>query len=450
MKICFSDWSIYAGKANTTSVVTYESSMVSCLKGVGHQLNTMYDTHTCPFPQSMLFYYTLKRQLFITAFCLLPMISSHADEIARFHQFDRAGYLVIDRHGEMISQFRADEPYVPASTVKLLTAYLCLRYWGEHHRFTTLFFIDESISRLWVLAGGDPFLVSEEIGLIAHGLAEAGITSVQSIGLDTSMFSPDLVVPGATTTDNPYDAVPSALAANFNTVNIERKGNLVLSAESQTPLTPIATETGQIFAEDGKKRVNLGKHSRRSEHYFAELLLEQLKVRGVATGSEVVWGRVPEGIPVYVHRNTRTLGEVLQGMLKYSTNFIANQLLLALVAEQTRTPVDFSQVRLFLQKSLTELFGWKSFNLLEGAGLSADNRLSARQIVDVLQHFTEWRHLLPEVSPGVIAKTGTLTMVKSLAGYSQGADGHWRTFAVLVNESVSRDLPTRAINALVE
>lgn len=390
----------------------------------------------------------LSHCIFMVSLILVPVDQAGGQSL--YKKISDAGVLVVDNDGLEIESFRADDLFTPASTVKLITAYLCLQHWGEQHRFSTEFFLHETTATLWVRAGGDPFLVSEEIVLIAKELKERGVTHVEAVGLDVSLFLPNLVVPGATNTNNPYDAVPSALAANFNTVKIERRNGQVVSAESQTPLVPIAREIGESLKEGEVRRVNLGKESGRPERYFAELFVQLLRSEGVYVGSGVVWGNLPDGELLYVHYNSRTLGEVVKGMLKYSTNFIANQLLLVLSAEYSGSSADFNLARTYLQNKLGKEFDWQNFILLEGAGLSPENRLTARQLVELLNRFSPWRHLLPEVGSGVFAKTGTLTGVKSLAGYAKGTTGNWYSFAILLDGDVTAEMPMKLLVSLIK
>lgn len=373
-----------------------------------------------------------------------------AGGLADYRQLSKTSHLVLDERGSVVSSLRANQALIPASTVKLVTAWLCLQHWGEQHRFTTSFYYDNASSVLTVKAGGDPFLISEEIAIIAENLVAAGINKVTAVRLQTDLYQPDLKVPGATTTDNPYDAVPSSLAANFNTVNVRVDGNSVTSAEPQTPLAPIAKTIGSALQRSGKYRVNTGQSSKYAEKYFAELLLALLKQHGVQVAKTIEWGAAPNTTPLYIHKNTRTLGEVIKGMLRYSTNFIANQLILTLVAERTGRPADFELVERYLASLLSSELQWSSFTLLEGAGLSPDNRLSAVQLVQVVEKFNRWRHLLPEIQPGFMAKTGTLTGVKTLAGYVTDDQGSELPFAVLINQPVDASMPAQVIKALVK
>ena len=374
---------------------------------------------------------------------------SHADVVADYQQLSKAAHLIVDEQGSIVASSHADTPLIPASTVKLVTAWLSLEHWGEDYRFTTAFYYNTGNQTLAVKAGGDPFLVSEEIALIADNLAAAGVDRVSVIRLQTDLFQPDLIVPGATTTDNPYDAVPTALAANFNTVNVQVDATGVTSAESQTPLTPTAKKIAMDLNKSGKFRVNIGRSSKLAGQYFAELLAAMLKDRGVEVNDVVEWGAAPDAAPVYVHRNSKTLGEIIEGMLKYSTNFIANQLMLTMVAELTDRPASFDQVERYLDDRLSRNPGWSGFKLLEGAGLSPENRLTAMHLVQLLEKFRRWQHLLPEVHSGIIAKTGTLTGVKTLAGFAEDARGRQLPFAVLINQQVDASMPVQLIDALV-
>lgn len=134
-------------------------------------------------------------------------------------------------------------------------------------------------------------------------------------------------------------------------------------------------------------------------------------------------------------------------MLKYSTNFVANQLILMLSAEHYQRPANSADVRRYMEETLSRRFAWKNFAFEDGAGLSRNNRLSPQQLTELLQAFRQWKHLLPEIEPGVYAKTGTLTGVSSLAGYLVKR-GEWQPFAVVMNENVPYQLRNRIAREL--
>ncbi len=373
-------------------------------------------------------------------FCLFlatiinPSVALASNALSRFSQLKNAGLLMLDSQGQAIISDHADKAYIPASTTKLVTAWLALSRWGENYRFQTPFYFDDTTKTLWVKGSGDPFLVSEELDKIAKNLKLKGITQVNRIGLDTSLFQQNLVMPGTGRTNNPYDAVPSAIAANFNTVNIKKVNGKVVSAESQTPLTPYAKSMSKRFKR-GKLRVNTGRNPRKAEQYFGELLFAFLKRNGVQVGSKIIGSNHLVGRPVYTHHNSKTLGEMIRPMMKYSTNFIANQLVLMMSAEEYASPANARDVQRYMQDKLARHFHWSNFTMKDGAGLSRGNRLSPRQLVDLLQSFKRWKYLLPQIEQGVYAKSGTLNKVSTLAGYVE-KNGQIKPFALMMNQGV--------------
>ncbi len=387
--------------------------------------------------------------LFVSLLILFTITPAlYADSaLSSFYRLHNAGLLMQDSKGQALLAEHADKPYIPASTTKLVTAWLALQHWGEGFRFQTHFYWQPQSHTLFVKGSGDPFLVSEEIAVIAQRLQKHGIQQVDTIVLDNSLFQPDLIMPGTGRTNNPYDAVPSALAANFNTVNIKKIKGRVVSAEPQTPLTPIARSMGKRFRK-GTLRVNTGRDPRLAEKYFAEVLLALLQQQGVKTaGTRILGGKVPQQAPFYTHTNSKTLGEMLRPMLKYSTNFIANQLILTLSAEYYGRAANAQDVQNYMQSTLTKHFHWHNFTLKDGAGLSRSNRLSPRQLVQLLDSFKRWKHLLPEIEPGVYAKSGTLNKVSTLAGFIE-KNGQLKTFALMMNQGVPYKLRNRIAREL--
>ncbi len=389
-----------------------------------------------------------------------------------FNQLQHAGLLVLDSEQTPVYAKNAQQHFIPASTTKLITALLALQHWGEDYQFKTEFYLTDrggdkfktANPTLLVKGFGDPFLVSEELALItkqlANRLKQQNIQVLSGVMLDTYYYQGGVKFSGAGQSDNPYDAVSSALAINFNTVYLQQTATGIESAEPQTPITPTAltfAQNTEMFTPQErplktvKKRVNLGQDERVGQRYFAELLMAFLQQEGIAVANDVRWlsvQNVQSPVLLYQHRNQRTLAEVVAPMMQYSTNFVANQLALNLSREQFKTPANAEQVAKMYQQRLTTLFGWQDFTIEEGAGLSRQNRLSPQQLIDVLEAFQPWRHLLPEIEPNVYAKSGTLLGVSTLAGYLH-KEKHWFPFALMINQKVPYRYRNQLVNAFV-
>jgi len=368
-------------------------------------------------------------------FILICSPTVYADSaLTKFSKLENAGLLVHDKLGQALVSDHANDAFIPASTTKLVTAWLALKHWGENYHFKTSFYFDNSTQTLWIKGSGDPYFVSEELIIIAKNIKNSGIDQIKAIGLDNSLFQANVLLPGTGKTNNPYDAVPSVFAANFNTLNLKKIKGKIVSAENQTPLTAFAkTFSKQIKGR--ALRINTGSNPEDAETYFAELLAAFLRKQDVKVGNNIIRGKIDKQSLVYKHINSRSLADMVQAMMKYSTNFLANQLILVLSAEIYQRPANMYDVQKYMEDTLRANFQWKNFTMKDGAGLSRDNRLSPKQLVDLLYAFKPWKHLLPETDSGIFAKSGTMNKISTLAGYIVDTQ-HWQPFALMMNQAV--------------
>ena len=384
----------------------------------------------------------------LLALLLLPWgTPTQAAAVSQVQGLAKAG-LLVQEGGQAAVSYNPDLPLMPASTMKVLTALAAISTWGRDYHFETEFYQDAQ-GTLWVKGRADPYLVSEELDRVALGLRAAGVTRVSGIGLDDSYFDQDVEIAGRSASNNPYDAPVTALAANFNTVNLVKTGASVSSAEPQTPLTDTARRFGQLGGA-GTQRVNL-KQRPTAVGYFGELFAAKLAANGIAVSGGQRQGPTPAGARlVYRHKNSRSLAEMLVPTLKYSNNFVANALFLRLADPQGKGRVSLAAAQRAMTAFARDKFRWTGFKIEDGAGLSRGNRLSARQLVEVMQAFAPHRDLMPtqEGNPNVRAKTGTLTGVSSYAGYVRRG-GAWEPFALLINQPVDAGLRRRVAAELV-
>lgn len=144
--------------------------------------------------------------------------------------------LVTDSRGNVLLSKNADNDLIPASTLKIFTSLAGLHYLGQDFRFVTEFYMDND-SNLKIKGYGDPLLISEILAELSETLG-GKIQQFNDLVLDNSYFDP-IIIPGVTTTLNPYDSPNGALCVNFNTVYAKQKNGGYVSAEPQTPLLPL-------------------------------------------------------------------------------------------------------------------------------------------------------------------------------------------------------------------
>ena len=340
--------------------------------------------------------------------------------------------LAVDEKGNELIAQNADAPFVPASVTKIVTAWLAMEVLGGDYRFETKFYLDKD-RVLYVRGGGDPFLISEELTPLAQELvATIGKEPITGIVLDASYYPSDLRIPGIEDTSESYDALNSALAVNFNTIAAVRKGNSVVSAEKQTPITPLAISEFRARGPKGSGRISLSKNPAVSLKYAGELIAAFIEQAGGSVKGKISTGTVPAGLePVYVHKS-RTLSQILVQLLIASNNYIANQVFLEIGGTLGGS--------VSLEKSLKVANGMLAANgladaiyLEEGSGISRNNHFTARGLAKVLELFAPHANLL-HGHDGGMNKTGTMSGVSTLAGYAD-TKSHGRVRFVIAMKS---------------
>lgn len=356
------------------------------------------------------------------------------------------GVLVVERDQEVVfeAQFGSpQESWVPASTLKIATALYALEHWGPAHRFVTEVYLREG-QDLILRGSGDPFLVSEEIRRLGRALGQLGQGAYRRLWFDVSAFEFPLRADGVEPSRNPYDALNGALIVNFNTVHLQKLADgSVRSAEPQTPLTPMALQLGAQIAA-GTERLNLSADPQASLRYAAELIQtiwQEDGLRFTEPAQTVLLTAVrPEDQLLFRFQNSRSLREVVEGMLRYSNNFIANQLLLAVAAERSPLrPVTFpSAVEQWQKWWRARLqLGADDLRVVEASGISRRNRITPAAMLITLRNFQEWAELLP-LRHNSRVKTGTLRGIYTLSGF-MNSDREYAFVLFLAQPTNTRD-----------
>ncbi|MDX9786114.1 MAG: D-alanyl-D-alanine carboxypeptidase [Desulfobacterales bacterium] len=372
------------------------------------------------------------------AIILVPGTARGNDDSASFNNLlgkDDACLLAAP-DGHLLVAVRIDQPLVPASTLKILTALTAYYYLGQDHRFTTEFYLDNT-GNLKIKGFGDPLLISEVIvemaSAVQRRLASRSIR-INDVVLDTSFFADSLTIPGVTDTLNPYDAPNGALCANFNTVSFKRlKNGTTISDEPQTPLLPSVLP--RIRASKLKEgRIMLSNQKDEAALYFGELFQYFLKQKGGIVTGRVRLGKIDplNDTPLLSYVSSFSLDETVAKLMAYSNNFIANQLLIAAGAKAFGAPGTLAKGVAAAQAFAKTKLGIQQLQLAEGSGISRDNRISARTMSRLLKAFLPHHHLLWETDHAYY-KTGTLIGVSTRAGYIKGAEGALYPFVVIIN-----------------
>jgi len=393
--------------------------------------------------------------LFITIIIYLQTVSInylYAEDMLSIKKFigENDSIVVKDNNWKTVLSKNADKMLIPASTLKILTSLVALKYLGKNFRFKTEFYMDKD-SNLKIKGYGDPVLISENIEQIAENLNKK-LKTINDIVLDDSYFDNDIKIPGLfEKSTEPYDAPVGALSANFNTINFRhKKDGLYESAEPQTPLLPYMLKRIENSSIN-EGRITLSIENNETTMYFGHLLRFFLGEKGVKTFGDIKIGEInfKEDKHIYTYVSNFSLPEIITKLMLYSNNFTANQLLITSGAALYGPPATLEKgIRAALSYADKDL-GLKKIDMAEGSGLSRKNRISANMLIRILQEFKPYMNLMRH-RKNEYFKTGTLKDINTRAGYIKSSKGEMYCYVLLINspDKTAKIITDRLISEL--
>ncbi len=345
-----------------------------------------------------------------------------------------AGIVLADDKGNILYSQMREQLFIPASILKILTSLAALNLLGPDYRFSTAWYLDPDSNNLYLKGFGDPLLISEVIEELCHEIIlKTKLEQIHDIILDQTYFSDQIQVPGKGSSLNPYDAPVGALSANFNTILFQwdKKNNTFITGEPQTPLLP------DFFGDIKKTHLKQGRIvlSKQQGLLYPGLLVKFfLEKNTIAVTGSVKLGKYEGkqggGNNFLSPFDTR---QVVQKLLKYSNNYIANLVFLTIGAKIYGPPATLDKGIKAIQVFSKQRLGFDRLVILEGSGLSRSNLISPDQMIKVLIAFMPFYSLLNSQGRDFF-KTGTLSGIRTRAGYISGEDGRLYPYVIMVNQ----------------
>ncbi len=335
--------------------------------------------------------------------------------------------------GDVLYTKNAQKLHHPASTTKLFTAATSLAKLGPNYRFITSLYADtitdaRIIDNIYLKGKGDPILQTEDLKELCDALVQTGVKTVRGdIVVDETFFDTVREGPGWMWDDKPFH----------------------ISALSIRNLEP-------------------DKHAENRAMTCGHFLKDRLTQEGVSVKGNVVSGKVPTGTESVAEHLSPPLSYIVKSMNKPSDNWIAEMLFKTIGAEVIGEPGTWQKGREAIGEFLNEITdGQNTFRFVDGSGLSRYNLLNTELLTKLLVYMYNNFELMPEFTASLPiagvdgtlrnrmqglyaekvlrAKTGTLSGVSALAGYTRTADGKVLTFGILISHYVGSSATARRI-----
>ena len=416
--------------------------------------------------------------------------------------------------------FDANRHFIPASNTKIVVTTVAMGMLGPDFRYRTPVVAtgaagDSAIDRLVLVGSGDPtwsarfhasdFAVVEQL---ADSVVRAGVRRIRGeLIIDASWFGPERVHSTWEVGDLPFSsAAPvAAVALGEGLISwIVTPGSARGAPASVAPIGPsvfpvraqIVTDTARASTNvdidyhswpdsivmTGTMRADRADTTRTAQpdaaRFAAAAFAAALQRRGVTVANTRVVYDTLEAAQLragptraVASWTSPPMSEIVAAILKPSQNWIAEQVLKTLGASYAGRGTWARGIQVERQYLINQArVDSTAFFLRDASGLSAQNLLSPRAIIQILSHVRQqpwadkYRQGLPQpmmprstlssrlqgLEGKVFAKTGTITNVNSLSGYVVTRSGRELIFSIMTNSSGRPSAQVRrAIDRLV-
>ena len=434
-------------------------------------------------------------------------LSGRIDAIASRPQFNRSRWGIIVQtatSGTTLYSLDAERYFIPASTLKLLTAAVALHELGPDYRIRTSVYSDRDGS-IYIVGRGDPSLTVTQLQDLAKQLKARGITQINRLIADDNYFRGSAVNPTWEWEDVQagHGAPVNSLILNRNAMDLmfwpqnvgeplrvtwvnpeERKGWQI--ENNSITVAPNGREFVEIGRDFFRPIVRVGGQLRagsepepmyvaiaRPAENFLQRFKEVLEAEGIKVLQSSISASPPSSqLTELAVVESPPLSELIKELNQESDNVYAEALLKILGAKRQNSDALVAGLK-EMEIALSELgVNREGYDLSDGSGLSRHNLVSPKALVETLRAMVNsplarvYQNSLPSAAVSgtlkrrfanssareiVLAKTGTLSGVSGLAGYVFAPNfNEVITFAILANQSnLSSGSLRRAIDEIV-
>lgn len=422
-------------------------------------------------------------------------LAGKIDAIANRPQFSRSRWGILIQTlapNNTLYSRDANQFFIPASNVKLLTTAAALKHLGSQFRIRTSVY-NNGDGSLRVAGRGDPSLTDAQLKNLALQLRRSQITQVRQLIADDNYFQGAALNPTWEHEDTYfyYGTQINSLILNQNAIALKLlpqgvgqpikvswddpiaysqwqvENEALTSAAAQASGVEVTGTLGKpvlrvrgVLPVDGKPQTEAIAVLDPAQ-YFLQNFRRALIIQGITVAQTLVASNPQSSTEEVAFVESPTLADLVMETNQNSNNLYAEALLRTIgVAKQDLAGKEQNSAQqglAIVKQTLTELgVNPESYVIADGSGLSRRNLVSPETLVQTLKAMAQtkeaslYKASLPvggvsgtlknrfrdTPAQGIVhAKTGTMTGVSSIAGYIDAPGYQPLVFTIIVNQS---------------
>jgi D-alanyl-D-alanine carboxypeptidase/D-alanyl-D-alanine-endopeptidase (penicillin-binding protein 4) len=417
--------------------------------------------------------------------------------------------LYVVQDDKVIFENQSREKFIPASLSKLITVIGALKTFNPEQKFVTELRANSTIKEgvldgpLYIKGYGDPSFISEQMWILVNNFTRSKITRIKGpIIVDSTVFDDKFFDESRQSlrVDRAYDSPVSGLPFNWNTVNVYLKAGdkvgqpLKIHIDPESDYFTLVNKTTTVSGDkpaaivvdkeenkDGEKIIVSGSMGIKlpeavkfasvthPDLWVGKNLIQFLKQRGISVeDAQVISKKAPENSILLADVKGWSFFEIINGMMKYSNNFLAEMLTKNVAVNKSGKVGSIDKGVALIKETLETNYGLKQsdYDFFSPSGFSNKNKIAPKDLGTLLtkayKDFSISSYLLSSMAVpqnegtlskrmtalkephNVRGKTGLLSGVTGLAGYAANSKGEVFTFVFVYNgngkEAQARDL----------
>lgn len=394
-------------------------------------------------------------------------------------------------NGKILYQHNAQDLFVPASNMKILTTTAALLFLKRDFRFHTLL-LEDNAGNYYLKFSGDPTLTGQQLHELLSNLKKKNVTTITgNFYIDTSEYDDKSYGPGWTWDELAYCyAAPiEAVILNQNCfatriiagkkagelvqaesesgINIQSRAKTVTKNDCAIDLTAVGNTNDFVMTGCLRERTppfDLVFALKNPTLYAQHLIATSLQTHNITLSGKILLGNAPANSTIIAQHDSAPLYEIIHTMMKESNDQMANSIFLKIGQVYFKQPATWKNggtaVTTILTQQAQMNFG-KSI-MVDGSGISRYNLLTPEFLSKLLNYIYHNQTIFPDffsalpiagqdgtltnrmtekyMRDRVHAKTGTETGISALSGFVKTQNQGTLTFVIFLNNFNYNDM----------